>query len=619
MLRPNLICPKGAGGFLAVIALLIVSFGALGVPVDAQDAPATSSTPSASPSPTPDPNAGDLPFARFVTSTQHRTTLTVTGVTISSSGPGAVPNGYALYIAHPLSPTAPQIDTPYDLVTTNSLRDGTSLDVRITDLRQFTLGRWQIGTTFDAYGFLGDRNTARYWGSSPPFLDNPVEQQHFTAAMAGPSSIVAIRGDTHTQITLGNIPTTWFSTITMATIPETNATYTGGSIAPFVSAQLPQYGADLKLGVNQKWRFEASALRLPQDAPYHTYALGVHGDAQFGPLTLGIDSVQESNGTGAPGLEELPTPVDWAGHHFVGPQRESMLATSALLGSGQTKIEFDLGASIYDPDTTHTLLAAQARGAARRIDFSTKVRETSLELYAISTDPTYDPFILNYPLFGDQLNSPWALPGPTYNSFYDLRDGTRYQSNERTVGGAASRPFFGGTASITYTRGVQAHATHLADETQVGFIEPFYSFPFATGDGVLGTNTAALLQLQNVPVGKGSVSATYANYRYIHSTATTFPTDNLGYGQQYISLQPVFPWRDWSLTGTLNLNRIEGAFFSPTANLHIHQPQFAFAGTRNAGAGALTLSASWWNYVDANRPEGFSSVMLWCRYLIRLP
>jgi len=186
--------------------------------------------PTPDPSQTPDANAGDLPFARFVTAPHHHTTATLTGISISSSGPGAIPPGYASYIAHPLSPTAPQIDTPYDLVTTNSLRDGTSMDLRITDLRQFAFGKWQIGTTLDVYGFLGDRSTARYWGSAPPFLDNPVEQQHFVHAMLGPSSIVALRPDTHVQLTAGNIPSTWFSTITIATVPETNAGYLGGRL-----------------------------------------------------------------------------------------------------------------------------------------------------------------------------------------------------------------------------------------------------------------------------------------------------------------------------------------------------------------------------------------------------
>lgn len=574
--------------------------------------------PTPVPSPTPDANAGDLPFAKLVTAPQHRTSLTFTGISISSSGPGARPPGYASYIAHPLAPTAPQIDTPYDLVTTNSLRDGTSLDMRITDVRQFALGKWQIGTMLDAYGFGGDQNTARYWGSAPSFLDNPVEQQHFMHAIIGPSSIVVLRPDTHMQITAGDIPSTWFSTITMATIPETNAGYSGGTIAPFVPPQLPQFGADLKLGVNQRLRFEANLLRLPQDAPYGTYAFGAHGDGQFGFLTLGIDTVQEWNSGNVAGLEELPTPVDWGGRHFVGPQRESMLEGATVFNSGVTKLEFDVAGSQYEPDTTHALFNAVARGMARRADLSTRFAETSVELYGISTDPTYDPFILNYPLFGDQLNSPWALPGPVYNSFYDLRDMTRYQSNQRTLGFIASRPLLGGTASATFTRGIQTHTTHMADDAQVGFIEPFYSFPFADGDGVLGTNASALLQMQKIPVGKGTLSATYGNYRYTHPTAETFPADNFGYGQQYVSLQPSYPWRDWNLVATVNLNRVYGAWFSPVTNLRIHQQQFALAGTKNVGTGALTLSASWWNYTDRDRPENFSSVMLWCRYAITL-
>ena len=574
--------------------------------------------PTPEPSQTPDANAGDLPFAKFITAPHHRTAAMLTGVSISSSGPGATPPGYASYIAHPLSPTAPQIDTPYDLVTTNSLRNGTSMDLRITDLRQFTFGKWQIGTTLDAYGFLGDRSAARYWGSAPPFLDNPVEQQHFVNAMIGPSSIVALRPDTHVQLTVGNIPTTWFSTITIATVPETNAGYSGGTIAPFVPAQLPQFGADLKLGVNQRMRFEASLLRLPQDAPYHTYAFGAHGDGQFGFLRFGVDVIQEWNTGNAAGLEELPTPVDWVGHHFVGPQRESMLAGAAVFQSGITKLEFDAGGSRYDPDTTHALFNTVASGMARRADLSTELAGTSLELYGISTDPTYDPFILNYPLFGDQLNSPWALPGPVYNSFYDLRDMTRYQSNQRTIGLTSSHPFLGGTASAAFTRGIQTHTTHMQDEAQAGFIEPFYSFPFADEDGVLGTNASALLQLQKIPVGKSTLSATYANYRYVHATAETFPADNLGYGQQYLSLQPSYAWRDWNLTATVNLNRVNGAWFSPTTNLRIHQRQFALAGTKNVGAGVLTISASWWNYADQDRLENFSSVMLWSRYVITL-
>lgn len=576
--------------------------------------------PSPDPSPTPDPNAGDLPFQKIfgAADRQHRTTVTLTGVSISSSGPGATPAGYQLYIAHPLSPTAPQIDTPYDLLTTDSLRDGTSLDLRITDVRQFAWGKWQIGTTFDAYGFAGNANAARYWGSAPPLLDNPVEQQHFVPGMLGPSSIVALRPDAHVQLTAGAIPSTWFSSIVIATIPETNAGYAGASIAPFAPAQIPQTGFDLKAGVNRPTRFELSFLRLPQDAAYHTYALAAHADTQLGNLTVGADAVQEWNARAAAGLEELPTSVDWLGQHFVGPQRESMLAGTAALTSGATKFEIDVAGSRYDPDTTGTLFAAAVSGMARRADLSTSVSGTALDFYGIATAPTYDPFILNYPLFGDQLNSPWALPGPVFNSFYDLRDMTRYQSNQRTVGMSASRPVLGGTATLAFTRAIQAHSTHLKDQAQPGFIEPFYSFPFDDADGILGMNSSALAQVQNIPLGKATVSATYANFRYVHPTAATFPADNLGYGQQYISLQPSFAAGPWNLSATFNFNRVSGAWFAPAQNLRIVQPQLALAGTKRAGAGALTLSASWWNYRDPDRPEAFSSVMLWCRYVLTL-
>lgn len=576
--------------------------------------------PSPDPSPSADPNAGDLPFQKILGSAarEHRTTLTLTGVSISSSGPGATPAGYQLYIAHPLSPAAPQIDTPYDLLTTDSLRDGTSLDLRITDVRQFAWGKWQIGTTFDAYGFAGNAGAARYWGSAPPLLDNPVEQQHFVPGMLGPSSIVALRPDAHVQLTAGAIPSTWFSTIVLATIPETNVGYSGAATAPFAPPPIAQTGLDIKLGVNRPTRFELSFLRLPQDAPYHTYALAAHAETKVQNFTFAADAVQEWNARGAAGLEELPTPVDWLGRHFIGPQRESMLAGTAALASGVTKFEIDVAGSRYDPDTTRTLFDTSVSGMARRADVTTTLAGTALDFYGVSTDPTYDPFILNYPLFGDQLNSPWALPGPVFNSFYDLRDMTRYVANQRTLGFSASRSAWGGTASLSFTRAIQAHSTHFADQAQPGFIEPFYSFPFDAADGVLGVNSSALAQLQNVSIGKTKLSTTYANFRYVHPTAETFPADNLGYGQQYLSLQPSVAAGPWDLTATFNFNRISGAWFSAPQNLRIVQPQVSLAGTKRTGAGALTLSASWWNYRDPDRPEAFSSVMLWCRYVLTL-
>jgi len=540
--------------------------------------------------------------------------MTLTGVSISSAGPGAMPPGYGAYINDPLSPAAPQIDTPYDLLTTNSLRDGTSFDIRIDDLRQFTIGKWQVGTTLNAYANAGNRDTARYWGSAPPIFDNPVQQQHFVPALLGVTSLVALHPGAHTQLTLGAIPTLWFSTMTMNGIPETNAGFTGAAIAPFAPALVLQTGADLKLGINQSQRFEVNILRLPQDAPYHTYAFGAHGDARIGPLQIGIESVQEWNAGSRRGLEELPTPVDWQAQHFVGPQRETMLALSTVLSSGVTRLELNLGRSLYDPDTTHTLFTTTARGAARRLDLQSTIKGFNLEAFGVSTDPTYDPFILNYPLFGDQLNSPWALPGPVYNSFYDLRDMTRYTSNQRTLGLIASHDFWGGTATMTLTRSIQANLTRTQDESAVGFIEPFYSFPSDPNDLVLGTNSSAILQLQHLQFGKIAFSATYENFRYTRPTLPLYPADNLGYGQQYLSLQAALNVQRWTLTPTFNLSRLDGAWFSPNANLHIRQPQFSLSAMRRAGAGSLTLSASAWNYTDPNRPEAFTRVLLFDRY-----
>jgi hypothetical protein len=380
---------------------------------------------------------------------------------------------HSIVVSQGVSGDAPFIGTPLnpgiDWSTGRLLTRGTGFTaLGILGLNADITKDIVAGAEFAAFSSQGDQFIDSYWGISAPWQQNPW------TARTSPLGALASG-----QQPANNTPfTRWVLDNFWVRHKPSDTRLTVGSyfkkyFAPFVfqgprnpnvhqPRWLPNYGADVSGrigGPDSGFYYEALYSINPEASTYRNHTLGATLRYEFpggrGRIAAHVARTLDENvnngvinGAGlipipavpfnGPGAPPVP-PGAWAGlggnTFFVGPQSQNTFGGElvyAVLLEPEVRLYGEYARSSYNPDTTRTLFATTVTGNLYRFGIEAEpIERLNLRAEFVRTDPTYDPFQVQYPTpTGTLVFLPFAT---YYSDRYQLHDYILYPNNRQGV------------------------------------------------------------------------------------------------------------------------------------------------------------------------------------------
>lgn len=473
------------------------------------------------------------------------------------------------------------------------LVNGRAMSAKATLGFNSSLANYSLGGEFAGYYGGGEPSVDQYWGVTPPYLSNP-----FTAASGG----AAVNGLNYpyTKLTLDNfwllngvnnnrlIAGTFNPTIVdeFVLLGQRNPNINQPAILPFYGANVT---GSFKCLLNNPIFYEVMYSRMPSAsnaaAPTTNYylsnlgALGLFYNFVWGSTNgkLSFDVMKVVNEQVTNGamqnasLITIPTRSDpvgagrtqgWHGILNVGPQAEGIWG-AGLVWNLCESLEFDAhyASSIYRADLTNANFNMSMRGVTGRAGLIYKPKNWNVSLDYVSTSPTYDPMLFQYPT---SVNIPVFLPFSVYYSnYYQLHDNMLCPNNREGYRFKANYNFKRGNAYLSYGDLIQRNASTRTSISMVGFIEPF--FPELRGNGgEKGT-------LRDFGVGlnykfPNELSANLNYFKYmIDRAGTVNVNDNMDLNEHVGTLGLSYPFnKDFTVYANLVYISYKGIFIDQT-------------------------------------------------------
>ena len=372
------------------------------------------------------------------------------------------------------------------------------------------------GAEFVSYLSHGDVGVDQYWGVSAPWLCNVWTGRNSPAPGLQPDN-----NQPFSRMVLDNFWIKHKPSDTRLVVGSYFTRYLGdyvykGARNPNVNDPrwMPFYGADLAgsiAGTDSGFKYEAFYSMDPDASLYRTHSMGGTLRYEFAEDRgmISMHGVQHRNerindgtmvGVGGP-LIPLPSvsftgpgappvsPGSWLGQgknagaatpqFFVGPQSEftwGFDASYVVEKENQVRLFGEFGTSSYNPDTSSMAFTTSTNGTLYRFGVGAEPLDgLSLDLEYLRVDPTYDPFIVAYPV---SPGIPVFLPyGTYYSAYYQMHDYLDYPNNREGLRFRGRYAFNEGQTSayLLYTSLHQVKATTPAQVQTVGNIEPLFS------------------------------------------------------------------------------------------------------------------------------------------------
>ena len=367
-----------------------------------------------------------------------------------------------------------------------------------------------LGAEFAAFVDQGNLGVSSYWGLSAPYQTNVWAAQGSATGFAQPDN-----RQPFTRMVLDNFWLHHKPTDTRAVVGTYMPTY----LAPFVlngaknpnihqPEWIPFNGANVTgtiAGKDSGWKYEAFYTLLPDRSVYNTHSHGAALQYQFNEAKgfVGLNFARTQNERIADGVLQaanlipIPSvlftgpgappvgPSAWIDRRTntprvtVGPQSENTIGAEfqyQVHEDSDLRVVAEFAHSDYNPDRTRTNFRTGVTGDMFKVGLSARPIE-GLDLAAeyMSVDPTYDPFLLQYPV-GPGV--PVFVPfGAYFPAYYQLHDYTRYPNNREGFKFDGSYVFnknkSGVYANVSFFD--QKRATTPVQVGRVGNIEPLFS------------------------------------------------------------------------------------------------------------------------------------------------
>lgn len=367
-----------------------------------------------------------------------------------------------------------------------------------------------LGAEFAAFVDQGNLGVSSYWGLSAPY------QTNFWAAQG--SAAGGVQPDNRQPFTRMVLDNFWLHhkpSDTRATVGSYLPTY----LAPFVlngaknpnihqPEWIPFNGANVTGTIGGKdsgWKYEVFYSILPERSLYNTHTHGGVVQYQFKDNNgfVGLNFARTQNerisdgiiqaanlipipsvlftGPGAPPV----SPSAWIDRRTntpratVGPQSENTFGGEfqyLLHEDANLRIKAEYAHSDYNPDRTRTNFRTNVTGNMFKLGLSaTPIEGLDLAAAYTTVDPTYDPFLVQYPL---GAGVPVFVPfGAYYPAYYQLHDYTRYPNNREGFKFDGSYVFNDNKSGVflNFSTYDQKKATTPGQVGTVGNIEPLFS------------------------------------------------------------------------------------------------------------------------------------------------
>ena len=401
-----------------------------------------------------------------------------------------------------------------DWSTGRLLTEGTGMSsMAILGINADVSDDFVAGMELVGYASQGDQTVDSYWGVSAPFAANPWTGRGATAPGLQPDNNTPF-----TRMVLDNFWLTHKPSKTRLTVGSYFTTHMpsyvmNGPRNPNIHKPrwLPYNGMNLRgtiAGPNSGWKYEAMYSVLPTASTYHTHTFGGTLKYEFkekmGHVAVSMARTQDERiadgviqGVGGPIVVIPSVPFTGPGapavatntwldtrpgvpvaRTAVGPQQQNTLGVDfgyKIWKEPKLRIFGEFGTSDYNPDHSTTSFNTSVNGTLLKFGLSAQPTE-GLDLRAeyMSVDPTYDPFVVAYPL---APNLPVFLPyGGYYSAYYQLHDYVNSPNNREGFKLAGSYLFNEDRTrvSLNFQHLEQKKATTFNQIQKVGNVEPLF-------------------------------------------------------------------------------------------------------------------------------------------------
>ncbi|MEW6280697.1 MAG: S-layer homology domain-containing protein [Candidatus Eremiobacterota bacterium] len=378
------------------------------------------------------------------------------------------------------------------------------LNVKVSD-------DFQAGGEFVAYTAQGSIGVDSYWGISAPFSAN------IWTARGNGNGVPGMEPDNNQPFSRMVLDNFWIRhkpSDTRLVIGSYYPRYMPGFVLlgpRNPGFQRPRYlsfnGADVSGpigGDDSRFKYEVLYTLLPELSTFLTHSFGgtLRYEFENNKGLVGLSVVRTTNerfndgtvfGSGLVPLPAVPftgpgaPPVSTAAwldprtglvRTFVGPQEEvtvGLQANGMVWDEAKLRLFGEFSHSEYDPDRLQTLFNTSVGGNLYRFGVSAEpIDNLDLSLEYLRVDPTYDSFILAYPV---SPAVPVFLPyGTYYSAYYQLHDYLNYPNNRQGVRFAGNYAFNDKKTSVflNYSNLNQVAATTPGQVLTVGNIEPLF-------------------------------------------------------------------------------------------------------------------------------------------------
>lgn len=436
----------------------------------------------------------------------------------------------------------------------------------------------KVGAEFIAFSSMGDESVNSFWGVSAPFSCNSWTQRNGPMAAAQGAD-----NRPFTRMVLDNFWITHEGSGTKLTAGSFYNRYVGdylynGAYNPSFTAPdwFPMYGFNLRGSIGDPAlgiRYEGFYSVDPDASLYNTNSYGgalryefpdERGAVGLNVVKHGNDRIHDGSivgegiplptlqyyGTTAPTYSPnawLSTPA--AGgprveQMFVGAQSETTLGIDATYTIDKELgivIDGEFACSNYDPDTTGLRFNDRATGNMYKFGISASpIEGLSLALDYRRVDPTYDPFIVQYPqTTGIPVFSPF---GGYYSAYYQMHDYVNLPNNRQGFGIGADYRFNSGktSVSVSYKSLQQVKATTAEQAATVGNIEPIFAIMVGDEEAKGHVNSMGIGLSHSFDC---SLKANASYYRYDLERNASAEND-MGLGQNVYALSLTYPITD---------------------------------------------------------------------------